>query len=93
MTQTVSPEKKRNGNIPLHFGIALAGNNKSTFAICAAMHLLGVPAVLISVMVHLHRVFADPKLSFIDYFSESDGYIVIACIALIIAFSAEQPPL
>lgn len=86
MTQTVSPEKKRNGNIPLHFGIALAGNNKSTFAICAAMHLLGVPAVLISVMVHLHRVFADPKLSFIDYFSESDGYIVIACIALIIAF-------
>lgn len=86
MTQTVSPEKNKKINIPLHYGISLAANNKSVFAVCTAMHLLGVPAVLVSVMVYLNKVFSDSDVYFRDYFSESSAYIVIAVIALIIAF-------
>lgn len=86
MTQTVSPEKNKKTNIPLHYGMALAAGNKSTFAICTAMHLLGVPAVLISVMVYLNVVLTDPDAVFSDYFRGSEAYMVIAVIALIIAF-------
>lgn len=94
MTQTMLSDtavKNVRKNVPLHYSRCLRGSsaNISTAVVCTCMHLLGMPAVLLSVILYLSDKLQKGTVE--HYFSEFDGsvpYIVIGCIAFIIAFLA-----
>lgn len=82
------PRKNEKVSPALHYAVCMAQKNKSTAAVCFAMHMLCVPLILISLIVRIRNSMTASDTEYVlswEFWGTRNIYFIIGCAALLIA--------